>query len=66
MPKQVKDIKEFLALTQRKDATAIKVKKNKAETKFKVRCKRYLYTIVVTDQAKASKLEQSLPPALKK
>lgn len=30
--------------------------------KFKVRCSRYLYTLVVTDKEKADKLRQSLPP----
>lgn len=30
--------------------------------KFKVRCSRYLYTLVITDKEKAEKLKQSLPP----
>ena len=30
--------------------------------KFKVRCSKYLYTLVVTDKEKADKLKQSLPP----
>ena len=33
-------------------------------TKFKVRCSRHLYTLVVADAEKASKLKQSLPPGL--
>lgn len=33
-------------------------------TKFKVRCSKYLYTIVVTEKEKAEKLKQSLPPGL--
>lgn len=30
--------------------------------KFKVRCTKYLYTLVVADAEKANKLKQSLPP----
>lgn len=30
--------------------------------KFKVRCQRHLYTLVLKDSAKAEKLKQSLPP----
>lgn len=33
------------------------------QTKFKVRCTKYLYTLVVDDQEKAEKLKQSLPPS---
>ena len=31
-------------------------------TKFKIRCSRYLYTLVIDDPEKADKLKQSLPP----
>ena len=41
---------------------AVKIKKNKDNVKFKVRCSRYLYTLVITDKDKAEKLKQSLPP----
>lgn len=41
---------------------AVKIKKNKDNVKFKVRCSRYLYTLVITDKEKAEKLKQSLPP----
>lgn len=44
--------------------TAVKIMKTKSYTKFKVRCSRYLYTLVVTDSEKAEKLKQSLPPGL--
>ena len=37
--------------------------KTGAQHKFKVRCSKYLYTLVVADQAKAEKLKQSLPPS---
>ena len=35
-------------------------------TKFKLRCSKYLYTLVVDDPAKADKLKQSLPQSLTK
>ena len=41
---------------------AVKIKKNKDSVKFKVRCSRYLYTLVINDKEKAEKLRQSLPP----
>ena len=41
---------------------AVKIMKSKDKVKFKVRCSRYLYTLVVTDKEKADKLKQSLPP----
>ena len=31
-------------------------------TKFKVRCKKYLYTLKIVDGEKAEKIRQSLPP----
>lgn len=42
---------------------AIKVMKSGPKHKFKVRCSKYLYTLVVADAAKAEKLKQSLPPS---
>ena len=36
--------------------------KKKDSVKFKVRCSKYLYTLVVQDKEKAEKLRQSLPP----
>lgn len=41
---------------------AVKIKKNPENVKFKVRCSRFLYTLVITDKEKAEKLKQSLPP----
>jgi len=64
MPKQIQEIKDFLLTARRKDAKSVKIKKNKGNTKFKVRCSRYLYTLVVQDREKAEKLKQSLPPGL--
>ncbi|KAF5309971.1 hypothetical protein D9619_010465 [Psilocybe cf. subviscida] len=70
-PKEIKDIKQFIKITQRKDASQARIKKipskvanGKAQTKFKVRCSRYLYTLSVDDPEKAEKLQQSLPPGL--
>ncbi|KXL50567.1 hypothetical protein M433DRAFT_151418 [Acidomyces richmondensis BFW] len=66
MPQQVEDIKSFIEICRRKDASSARIKKNRAtgQTKFKVRCKRYLYTLVLKDSDKADKLRQSLPPGL--
>jgi len=45
---------------------AARIKKNKKNStiKFKVRCQRNLYTLVLKDSEKAEKLKQSLPPSL--
>ena len=64
MPKQIREIKDFLLTARRKDAKGVKIMKTKEYVKFKVRCSRYLYTLVVTDAEKADKLKQSLPPGL--
>jgi len=69
MPKEIKDIKKFLEIAQRKDAKLARIKKTptrlgKVQTKFKVRCSRYLYTLKLDDPDKAEKLKQSLPPGL--
>lgn len=44
------------------------IKKNKSagvsQTKFKVRCQKSLYTLVLKDTDKADKLKQSLPPGM--
>ncbi|RUS76333.1 hypothetical protein EGW08_015895, partial [Elysia chlorotica] len=64
MPKQIQEIKDFLLTARRKDAKSVKIKKNKDNVKFKVRCSRYLYTLVISDKEKSEKLRQSLPPGL--
>ncbi|CAJ0591559.1 hypothetical protein V3C99_014441 [Haemonchus contortus] len=64
MPKQITEIKDFLVLARRKDAKIVKIKKNSLNVKFKVRCSRYLFTLVVNDKDKAEKLKQSLPPGI--
>lgn len=89
MPSQVTDIKQFIEICRRKDAscaffslsyrpaqkknaktnignTAARIKKTSTQQiKFKVRCERYLYTLVLKDQDKAEKLKQSLPPGMR-
>uniref|UniRef100_A0A674DUP6 Large ribosomal subunit protein eL38 n=1 Tax=Salmo trutta TaxID=8032 RepID=A0A674DUP6_SALTR len=65
LPRKIEEIKDFLLTARRKDAKSVKIKKNKDNVKFKVRCSRYLYTLVITDKEKAEKLKQSLPPAIK-
>lgn len=64
MPKELKEVKKFLETARRPDARSCKIKKNPDNTKFKIRCSRFLYTLKVTDKEKADKLKQSLPPGL--
>jgi len=71
MPKEIRDIKQFIEIARRKDASAARIKKvaprvagGKTKTKFKIRCSRYLYTLSLDDAEKAEKLKQSLPPGL--
>ncbi|KAK2748323.1 hypothetical protein FQN57_000981 [Myotisia sp. PD_48] len=67
MPTEVSDIKQFIEICRRKDASSARIKRNRKtqQIKFKVRCQRFLYTLVLKDSDKADKLKQSLPPALK-
>ncbi len=46
--------------------TAARIKRNRKtqQIKFKVRCHRLLYTLVLKDSDKADKLKQSLPPSM--
>ncbi|KRZ43731.1 60S ribosomal protein L38 [Trichinella pseudospiralis] len=64
MPKQIFEIKQFLCLARRKDARAVIIKKNKFNTKFKIRTSKYLYTLVVEGDDRAEKICHSLPPGL--
>ncbi|KAI4527780.1 ribosomal protein L38e [Schizophyllum commune Loenen D] len=70
MPKEIRDIKQFIQIAMRKDATQARIKQTvpkkgqKQQTKFKVRCSRYLYTLTVDDPEKAEKLKLGLPPGL--
>ncbi|KAH8598120.1 putative 60S ribosomal protein L38 [Bisporella sp. PMI_857] len=66
MPREVSDIKQFIEIARRKDASSARIKKTKKSpvVKFKIRCQRHLYTLIVKDAEKAEKLKQSLPPSL--
>ena len=73
MPKEIKDLKEFIKMMRREKAylpkpDKITIKKNKKTgvTKLKLRTPRYLYTHTVDDRSKADKIMQSIPPNLKK
>ncbi|KAL3428302.1 60S ribosomal protein L38 [Phlyctema vagabunda] len=65
MPQEVSDIKNFIEICRRKDASSARIKRNKktSQTKFKVRCQKHLYTLVLRDSEKVEKLKQSLPPS---
>ncbi|VDP16425.1 unnamed protein product [Onchocerca flexuosa] len=54
MPRQITEIKEFLMTARRKDAKSVKIKKNPDNVKFKVRCSKYLYTLVIQSLLLAS------------
>lgn len=43
---------------------AARIKRNRKtqQVKFKVRCNRFIYSLVLKDSDKADKLKQSLPP----
>ncbi|RMZ91579.1 hypothetical protein DV736_g1175, partial [Chaetothyriales sp. CBS 134916] len=72
MPAEVTEIKNLLEIARRKDAKSARMKRvpvtHKGQTsqqiKFKIRCKRYLYTLILNDSSKADKIKQSLPPGL--
>ena len=66
MPKKITDIRDFLQKARREDAKLVKIRKRSNQTKFKIRCSRFLYTLVVEDAEKAEKLTQSLPPGLER
>lgn len=64
MAKEIKEVKGFLIKARRKDARVIKIQENSLNTRFKVRCSRFLYTLVVVDKDMAKKVKQSLPSGL--
>jgi len=47
-------------------SVALRIKKSKKsqQTKFKIRAKRFVYTLVLKDAARADKLTQSMPPSV--
>ncbi|KAF2255345.1 ribosomal protein L38e [Trematosphaeria pertusa] len=62
LPHEDDEVKE----AQLKGRGTARIKKNKKANniKFKVRCHRFIYTLVLKDTDKAEKLKQSLPPGL--
>ena len=66
MPRELRDLKEFLATCSRKDARCVKIKKNPSATKFKVRTSRFLFSLVVTDKKKADRITKSIHPNVRK
>lgn len=79
MPKEIFGVKEFLTTVRRTDAVQVRIKKNgynkhgtddtnkwtPIQTKFKVRCSKYLYTFKCSDPERAKRLIESLPPSIK-
>ncbi|CAG5115138.1 unnamed protein product, partial [Candidula unifasciata] len=61
-PKQIQEIKDFLPTARKKNVKSVIIKRN--NVKFKVRCSRYVYTLVIEDREKTEKLRLSLPPGL--
>ncbi|EDW37751.1 GL16652 [Drosophila persimilis] len=59
MPREIKEVQDFLIKSRRSDARAVKIKKNPTNTKFNISCSRFLYTLVVQDKEKADKIKQS-------
>lgn len=59
-------MKNFLRLTQRKDAKWVKARKTDKQTKFKVRTSKYLYTLIVNNRTSANKLKAALPASIEK
>jgi len=51
-------------LTSYSIAARIKRNRKTQQIKFKVRCHRFLYTLILKDSDKADKLKQSLPPGM--
>uniref|UniRef100_A0A914Y4W4 Large ribosomal subunit protein eL38 n=1 Tax=Panagrolaimus superbus TaxID=310955 RepID=A0A914Y4W4_9BILA len=64
MPREVKEVKEFLVLSRRKDAKYVVVKQNPDNVKFKLRCSKHLHTLVLKDKEKAAKVQASFPKTL--
>jgi Ribosomal L38e protein family len=61
---QEEEMATLRAKTDRDTAARIKRNKKTSQTKFKVRCSRHLYTLVLKDSEKVEKLKQSLPPSM--
>ena len=73
MPKEIKDLKEFIEIMRKgrghlpkSDRITIKKSKKSNITKFKLRTPKYLLTLKVEDRNKAQRIMDSIPPNLKK
>ena len=64
MPREIKDTKDFLKLCDRSKGAKVIVKHNLNSVKFKVRCARYLYTMVMHDPQKAQRMKSALAAKL--
>jgi ribosomal L38e-like protein len=53
------------SIADREFCVALRIKKTKKnqQTKFKIRAKRFVYTLVLKDASRAEKLTQSMPPS---
>jgi len=66
MPKEIKEMKQFLLKARSPGVKHVTIKKDKGGvTKFKLRCKKYLYTMRVEAEDKAKKVQKSLPMGMK-
>jgi len=65
LPKQITEIRQFLQIARR-NARSVKIKATGAATKFKIRCSKFLFTLVMKDKDKAAKPKQPLPPSLQR
>eukprot|EP00357_Protocruzia_adherens_P014816 CAMPEP_0115008708 /NCGR_PEP_ID=MMETSP0216-20121206/22108_1 /TAXON_ID=223996 /ORGANISM="Protocruzia adherens, Strain Boccale" /LENGTH=75 /DNA_ID=CAMNT_0002376237 /DNA_START=50 /DNA_END=277 /DNA_ORIENTATION=- len=71
MPKQITEIKKFIQKVRgegkgKVEPKSVKIKRNKDCTKIKLRCSRYLYTLVIKEKEKADKLISTLPATVTK
>ena len=57
MPKEIKEIKEFLITARRKDASSVKIKKAPGMTKFKVSLLLHFYSCLLSVVLNAGQLE---------
>ena len=55
-------VRDLTRITEARIKKTVPKKGQKQQTKFKVRCSRYLYTLTVDDPEKAEKLKLGLPP----
>ena len=61
MPKQIFEAKKVIELLKKDNVRAIRIKKNGENTKFKVRCAKYLYTFVSTEQKTTDDIRKAIP-----